>query len=236
MQGWIKLHRKITESIVFKNEKCLKIWIWCLTRADHKPTVALIGRQRIELNKGQFIMGGIKTEQILDIARTTIYYWIDFLCKEGMIDIKKTNKYTIITIKNWDRYQVVDIKKTSNDTTDGQQKDTDKNDKEVLKNDKEVTIVSGEAAEDLNPLIAKFKEVNPSYEKLFRNTTQRASLSRLVKKWGVDKIGKAIDILPQTNAQRYAPTITTPLQLEDKLGSLVSFLNREKNNNKIVEV
>ena len=85
---------------------------------------------------------------------------------------------------------------------------------------------------NINPLIAKFKEINPSYEKLFKNTTQRAALERLVKKWGTERINEVIDILPKTNLQQYAPTITTPLQLEDKLGSLVNFLNRKKNNNK----
>lgn len=81
-------------------------------------------------------MGGIKAEETLRIARTTIYYWLNFLKDEGMIDIKKTNKYTIITIQNWDEYQNVDIKKTSNVTSDGHQMDTNKN----IKKDKNINI------------------------------------------------------------------------------------------------
>lgn len=96
-------------------------------RANFEKNEVLIGREKITLKRGQFLMGGIKAEEMLKIARTTIYYWLDFMEREGMVDIKKTNKYTIITIKNWDDYQSVDIKKTSNDTTDGQQMDTEKN-------------------------------------------------------------------------------------------------------------
>ena len=131
-ESWIKLYRKLTESLVFSNEKCLKIWIWCLCKAGYVDKEIIFGRQKIKLKKGQFIMGGIKAEETLRIARTTIYYWLNFLKDEGMIDIKKTNKYTIITIQNWDEYQNVDIKKTSNVTTDGQQMDTNKN----IKNNK----------------------------------------------------------------------------------------------------
>ena len=112
--GWIKLHRKVIRSSVFDNEKCLKIWIWCLCKASHKEKIVLLGRQKISLKKGEFIMGGITAEETLKIARSTIYYWLSFLEAEGMVDIKKTNKYTVVTILNWDEYQEVDIKSTSN--------------------------------------------------------------------------------------------------------------------------
>jgi len=77
-------------------------------------------------------------------------------------------------------------------------------------------------------LIEKFKDVNPSYEKFFKVTTQRDALTRLVKKFGLEKVEHMIDTLPGTNAEQYAPTITTPLQLEDNLGKLIAFLQRKK--------
>jgi hypothetical protein len=143
-ETWIKLYRKLTDSLVFSNEKCLKIWIWCLCKSGYIDKEIVFGRQKIKLKKGQFIMGGIKAEETLRIARTTIYYWLNFLKDEGMIDIKKTNKYTIITIQNWDEYQNVDIKKTSNVTSDGQQMDTNKNIKNIKK---EYNIYSEQSSE-----------------------------------------------------------------------------------------
>jgi phage replication O-like protein O len=94
---------------------------------------------------------------------------------------------------------------------------------------KEITIVSGEAADKINPLIKKFESVNPSYERLYPNKSQRAALERLVKKWGEDKVAGMIDVLKSTNPNQYAPTITTPIELENKLGNLVNFINKEKN-------
>lgn len=86
------------------------------------------------------------------------------------------------------------------------------------------------AGKEINDLITLFKNVNPSYDRLFVNKTQRAALERLVKKWGEEKVGNMVNILPQTNPKQFAPTITTPLELENKLGSLVNFLNKEKSN------
>ncbi len=77
-------------------------------------------------------------------------------------------------------------------------------------------------------LIEKFKEVNPSYERLFRNKTQRACLERMVKKHGKEKMEQILNVLSKTNQMKYAPTITTPLQLEDKLGLLLAFIQKEK--------
>jgi len=80
----------------------------------------------------------------------------------------------------------------------------------------------------LNELIELFEPVNPSYKRIFSNTTQRKCLERLVKEHGEEKIAWAIRALEKTNQMKYAPTITTPYQLEEKLGQLVAFVQREK--------
>ena len=84
----------------------------------------------------------------------------------------------------------------------------------------------------INPLIEKFKTINPSYELLFKNTTQRQALERLVKKHGEEAITKIIDILPKIFGKLYAPRITTPHQLEQKLGDLFAYL-KERSEEKI---
>jgi hypothetical protein len=43
-------------------------------------------------------------------------------------------------------------------------------------------------------------------------------------------VEEIINILPITNTKKYAPTITTPLQLEDKLGQLVAFTKKKDDN------
>jgi hypothetical protein len=88
--------------------------------------------------------------------------------------------------------------------------------------------VAGEIAE----IIDLFKEINPSYGKFFKNTTQRGAVERLLKKHGREKIEQVISVLPITNTHKYAPTITTPLQLEDKLAQLINYSKKQKSDNK----
>lgn len=84
------------------------------------------------------------------------------------------------------------------------------------------------AGSDINYLIGLFKEINPNYERLFANKTQRSALERLVKKFGREKVEKMIKFLPKIFGRPYAPTITTPLELEKKLANLIAFLQKEK--------
>lgn len=88
----------------------------------------------------------------------------------------------------------------------------------------------------INLLIPLFEPVNPSYRKFFPNTTQRSALGRLVKILGLEELAKLISVLPETNKNRFAPTITTPVQLEDKLGLLQAFAQKHKPEDKVTKV
>jgi hypothetical protein len=103
------------------------------------------------------------------------------------------------------------------------------------KNRKEKIILhSGEAASKINHLINLFKEVNPSYKQIFKNKTQRACLDRLIKEHTYEKVEAMIMALPQIIGKKYAPRITTPYQLEIKLGDLVAFVKQETSQQPIV--
>ena|SRR3990167_5855035 len=231
MEGWIKLHRKLLENLIFNNEKGLKIWIWCLLKANHKVNTFLLGRQKMIIKKGQFVFGSNHSSEELKLAKSTIWYWLEFLEREGQVELKKTNKYTIITMKNWDKYQEVGNKSETNEETNGKQIGTNKNVKNV-KNDKNIPT-QALVGNKINNLINLFKEVNPSYERLFANKTQRVALERMVAKWGYEKMENGIKFLPQILGKKYAPTITTPIQLENKMGELIVFIKKERSGNKV---
>ena len=81
---------------------------------------------------------------------------------------------------------------------------------------------------DRKELIYLFKEVNPNYEIFFSRKNQGEALKRMVLKWGREKVENAIKILPQIIIKPYAPRITSPIQLENKLGDLKAFYEQEK--------
>lgn len=81
---------------------------------------------------------------------------------------------------------------------------------------------------NLNEFMDLFKGVNPSHERLFANKTQRAALERMILKFGEEKVRNMLTQLPSIVSKPYAPQISTPVELENKLGKLVQFISQEK--------
>ncbi len=105
MAGWIKLHRKLKNSLVFDNPDLLKVWIWCLLKATHDDYIQMIGLQEVELEKGQFIFGRKVAANELKMSESKTYRLIKKLETMQNLNIKANNKYSIITIANWELYQ-----------------------------------------------------------------------------------------------------------------------------------
>jgi hypothetical protein len=91
------------------------------------------------------------------------------------------------------------------------------------------------SSKDVQELIDLFKPVNPTAYQLFSNKTERAALQRMLKQFGWPHLEERIRLLPQTNAERYAPTMTTPYQLERDMGRLEAFLKRQGPSSKLTQ-
>ena len=101
-------------------------------------------------------------------------------------------------------------------------------DKKLPKQADTIYTIQKTITKDIAKGINLFKKINPSTEVLFVNKTQRASTKRLINKYGIGWLEKAVVRLEETNAMPYAPRITTPYELETKLGQLKVFLQQEK--------
>lgn len=88
---------------------------------------------------------------------------------------------------------------------------------------------SEQSSQDIVEIIDMFKDINPSYKKWYGNKTQRGAIQRLLENNDKEFLYKIIALVPKTNKKEYMPVITTPLQLEDKLASLVAGLQKIKN-------
>lgn len=101
--------------------------------------------------------------------------------------------------------------------------------KEELYNQDTSMTSSDEPSSPLIPqLIDAFQTVNPSYKKWFGHKTQRAACERLLATHGLEGCLKVVDILPRTNRMLYVPTITSPVQLEDKWAQLEAALKKQQ--------
>jgi hypothetical protein len=121
LDGWVKLHRALLDGTVFRNPSVLKVWIWCLLKATHEEFTDVIGKQKVTLQPGQFIFGRFKAGDELGMNPRTVYDHMLWLAKNESINIKPNNKFTLVTIVNWEFYQSdnedSNIKSNNNPTT-----------------------------------------------------------------------------------------------------------------------
>lgn len=144
INGWVKIHRKLVDSRVFKNEGLLKVWIWCLLKANHEEewVSAQTGRGETEVHlyPGQFIFGRKTASKALKMDTSTIRNRMEKLKNMQNLDIQPDTHYSIITIKNWDSYQTIKIKEDRQEdrqrTPKGQAKDRQEDTDKKYKNDK----------------------------------------------------------------------------------------------------
>ena len=126
MEGWIKLHRQIIENEFYFSERFTKqqAWVDLLLLATHKERTVFLKGVEIKLKPGQLCHSQVSLAERWKWDRKTVGKYLETLRLRKMVDTRKTNVTTIITIKNWFLYQ-----------GDGQQKDsgfpTNKNVKNV---------------------------------------------------------------------------------------------------------
>lgn len=112
--GYVKLWRKAMESQVWSDPDLWRTWTCCLMLANHKPAwVKVAGLAApIRVEAGQFITGRFEFHQAMypkkrkkNPCSKTTWRWLQTLESVQNLSIKTSNKFSIITIANWDSYQ-----------------------------------------------------------------------------------------------------------------------------------
>lgn len=117
MSDWLKLHRKSLDSQIFSDADLWRIWCWCLLKANWKKGFYM-GE---EIKAGEFATGRESASTELGISGSCWYRSMKRLEKLRCITIKANNRFTIISIVNWHKYQAETQNKR---TTDGQPADS----------------------------------------------------------------------------------------------------------------
>lgn len=230
-QGWVRFYRKSIDSTVFENPTVWFVWSWCLLKANHQKNKFPFNGTDIEILPGQFIFGQNRAlSELRTLTPQRLRTAIKYLKSTSRLTIKSNNKFSIITILNWDNYQVDN--KQNNKPLTNEQQTTNKpitTNKNVKKEKNDKNIIAETSSANLVPEIIKaFEEINPASKKFYGNTTQRKACNNLIALYGLDQVLKVISFLPKSNSMPYMPRITTPLQLEDKWSALESALKQKK--------
>jgi len=191
-QGYIKLWRKALDNDWLKDHGLWAFWSYCLLRANHKACTVKVGFQEIRLEAGQFIFGRIQASRDLNMTEWKIRQCLTFLKRSGNLTSKTTNKFSIITITNWDTYQGKDNgKPPAKPPATRQQPATEKNVKECPKKSPDQKGIEYELAQKLLKLILKrrsgFKK--PNLEKW----SKQVELMIRIDKRDPKEIGRVIE-------------------------------------------
>ena len=136
-QGWIKLHRKLINWEWYCMSEMVHLFLHLILIANHKPKKW----QSIEIGRGQLATGRIRLSKETGLSEQTIRTCLRRLKSTNEITIKSTSRFSIITICNYDSYNLGEIESnqlnnqqsTSNQPAINQQLTTNKNVKNVKK-------------------------------------------------------------------------------------------------------
>jgi len=103
--GFVLLHRKALQKHWLKNHRLWAFWCWCLLKASHKEHTQIVGYQEIRLMPGQFVFGRKKAAVELGMTERQIRTCVSALKIGQNIVLQATNRFSILSIVNWDSYQ-----------------------------------------------------------------------------------------------------------------------------------
>jgi hypothetical protein len=100
--GWVKLHRKITEWEWWHDMPTFRLFMYLLLSVTHK-TLRYAG---LELPPGSIVTGGHRLADETGLTHKQVRRALNNLEKTGEITRKRASKFSVITISNFDKYQI----------------------------------------------------------------------------------------------------------------------------------
>lgn len=183
---FIQLHRRLLNWEWFQDSKVLHVFIYLLLKANHKPEMW----QGWQLEPGQRVTSYEKIAESTGLSIQNVRTAIKKLKSTCELTCKSTNKFTLITITNWELYQLTNKKLTYKSTcnlTNNQQttnKQLTTNNKDN-KDNKEY-IEEEESADEIlkNWYGSEYKNVHltdTEYQKLLALTMSEKALNLIIE-------------------------------------------------------
>ncbi len=240
MDGWIKLHRKVIDSQVFASSGLFKLWCLCLMKANHVENwVDVEGLTTpIKVMPGQFITGRFSLhgdyyprKKKNNKSPSTLWNWMQKLENMENLNIKSYTKYSIITIINWNEYQLSSQQPNNNLTTTSQQPNTDKNEKnEKNEKKKELYAETSNEVRLSSILLLKILEIQPNFKKPnIQKWAKVVDLTVRIDKRTPQGIEDTINWLYGSNQNGDYPfVVQSPSALRDKFDRIQVQMNKKQ--------
>lgn len=142
MDGWVKLHRSITDNWIWRDKPFSKgqAWLDILMECNHKPWKVNIGLTVIPIERGQKLWSIKDMAERWGWSRKKVSSFLDVLEADNMLHQKRTSKYTLLTIVNYDFYQSKDDDEEHQKNITRTSKEHHENTNKNEKNDKNIYL------------------------------------------------------------------------------------------------
>jgi len=110
-RGYVRLWRRFLDDGYLQNPNLCVFMLWCLLKASHKEHAVTVGLQRVALEPGEFIFTLRNAAKDLKMSLKQIRVIVATLKNSEFLALKTTNKFSVITIMNWQIYQETEEEK-----------------------------------------------------------------------------------------------------------------------------
>lgn len=197
--GWISIHRQIEKKGYYKKSEYVHLWIHLLLKANHKDNFMFLNGKETPIKSGSFITSRAKLALETGLEPSKVERILKCFKSEQQIEQQSFNKYRLISITNYKKYQNVkqqsEQQVNSKRTASEQQVNTDNKDNNDNKDNKKELQAKKSPAKTTNPDIKifidgffeKFKSVTGE-KYLCQGGKDGATVKRLLQTYKLDEL------------------------------------------------
>ena len=200
-RGYIKLWRKIQDESWYTQPLTCHLAVHLILKANHKDKKFIWNRKEITVNRGQLVTGRDILSRETGLSHRNIRTSLEILKNCDFLTIKSTNKFSIITICNYGKYQDKNLEtdqQTDQQTTSKRPASDHK--QECIKkekNGKNTTLSSKDDSTKGVPFAEIISYLNTVTGKHFAATSKEARKhinARWAENFSLDDFKRVIDI------------------------------------------
>jgi len=228
--------RQTLDSEVFLNKPHVwfKIWFYLVNRVNHATTK--------ELERGECFLRYDWICEKTKATKSEVDHCLRWMKSAMMLATRKATHGLIVSVNKYGHYQTLDnyygdVKSDDSGETKAKQKrnksdNIHKNDKNEENEKKPNPILATPevvaAKDEVNEILSVFQmKLNPTIN--YGNKTQRDAVKELLRIQGKEKLIRTIEYAASVSSDQFAPIITTPYQLKEKMAQLIAYYQKQNN-------
>jgi len=216
--------RQTIDSDIFNNkpDKWFKIWFYVVNRVSHEKT------EKYECGECYVYYDWIIEKT--GASKDQLKKFLVWARERNMVSTKRSTRGVWIKVPKYAYFQELSNYKTQPEAPEKHQRST----REALRYNKNVKneknkIIPSEQGSQVTEVFNIFCEtINPNIN--YGNKTQRKAAEWLIGKYGLEKTIATAKYSCSVQGEKFAPTITTPYMLKEKMADLLVFNKRNKSS------